>query len=331
MKKRIFHIIFSVLCLSAHAQKVSNIRAEQRGQEIVVLYSLETTSPCEVSLMLSVDNGTTWSSPLKNATGDVGRKISGGEKQIVWKLLLDQEQLVSDYVKFKVIANTRQSFEPTMVFVEGGEFQMGSNFREEENRPAHTVVLSSFYISKFEITEQEWELIMSDSLGSAMKKTCQICYPQSCSYNQANKLIEKLNSITGKKYRMPTEAEWEFAARGGKMSKGYWYSGLHNLDLCGWYSENAKGGRNPIGIKLPNELGIYDMSGNLTEWCSDWYSKYDIQKQTNPKGIAEGTYKILRGGDYNDRSDDCCVFARSLAKPDVSSFSFGLRLVLTVE
>lgn len=331
MRGIVVQIIFWWLCLSVQAQKVSNIRAEQRGQDIVVLYSLETSSPCEVRLLLSQDNGITWSAPLKNVKGDVGRKISGGENEIVWKLLLDQEQLVSDYVKFKVIANTWQSFEPTMVFVEGGEFQMGYNSDEEEYKPAHTVVLSSFYISKFEITEQEWELIMSDSLGDIMNKTCQICYPQSCSYNQANKLIEKLNFITGKKYRMPTEAEWEFAARGGKLSKGYYYSGSYNMKTSGWYSENANGGRNPVGLKIPNELGIYDMSGNLQEWCLDWYSKYDIQKLTNPKGLVEGTHKILRGGAYNSYIDNCRVFSRSYEKPDVFSYNYGLRLVLSAE
>ena len=320
-----------MLCLSAQAQKVSNIRAEQRGQEIVVLYSLETTSPCEVRLLLSQDNGLTWSAPLKNVTGDVGRKISAGEKQITWRLLLEQDQLVSDEVKFKVIASTWQSFEPKMVFVEGGEFQMGNNSYADENKPAHTVVLSSFYISKFEITEREWEVILSDGLGSDLINSCNSCYPQSCNWFQADKFIEKLNFLTGKNYRMPTEAEWEYAARGGKLSKGYSWSGSSDIGACGWYGAKNGGGRSPIGLKTPNELGIYDMTGNLLEWCLDWYHSYDIQKQVNPKGPVSGTYKVLRGGAYNYNSGDCFVFSRASQKPDVSSFNFGLRLVLSAE
>lgn len=149
MKRSILQIILTVLCLSAQAQKVSNIHAEQHGQEIVVFYSLETASPCEVNLLLSQDNGVTWSSALKNVSGDVGKNIAAGEKQITWNVLEEREQLVGDNMKFKVIANGKKSFEPEMVFVEGGTFQMGTNSGREFEKPVHSVTLSSFNMGKY--------------------------------------------------------------------------------------------------------------------------------------------------------------------------------------
>ena len=126
MRKVCFQVILSVMCISAQAQKVSNIHAEQRGQDIVVFYTLETTSPCKVNLLLSQDNGAKWSSPLKNVTGDVGKGITLGEKMICWKVLLDQDELISTKVKFKVVASLKEAFDHDLVFVEGGSFEMGS-------------------------------------------------------------------------------------------------------------------------------------------------------------------------------------------------------------
>jgi hypothetical protein len=147
--KIVFSLFFLITCFIAHAQKVSNIRAEQRGQDIVVLYSLETTSPCEVSLLLSQDNGTNWSAPLKNVSGHVGKNIAAGEKQITWRVLEEREQLVGDKIKFKVVVSDKNSFQHEMVFVEGGTFRMGSISGESYEKPVHSVTLSSFNIGKY--------------------------------------------------------------------------------------------------------------------------------------------------------------------------------------
>ena len=163
----------SILCFQSQAQKVSNIRAEQLGQEIVVLYSLETTSPCEVSVLLSQDNGATWGSPLKNVSGDVGKNISTGEKQITWKVLEEKEFLVGDKMKFKVIANGRKSFEPEMVFVEGGTFQMGCASGNEDEKPVHSVTLSSFNIGKYEVTQAQWKAVKGKNPSRSSK--CDRC------------------------------------------------------------------------------------------------------------------------------------------------------------
>ena len=191
MKKAILQIFLALLCLSAQAQKVTNLRAEQRGQDIVVFYSLETSSPCEVSLLLSQDNGTTWGSPLKNVSGDVGKNISAGEKQIIWKVLEEREQLVGDKIKFKVIANGKKSFEPELVFVEGGMFQMGSNSGESNEQSVHTVTLSSFNIGKYEVTQAQWKVVM----GSNPSKFsgCDNCPVENVSWNDVQDFICKLS------------------------------------------------------------------------------------------------------------------------------------------
>ena len=161
--KRILQIAMIFVCGHLQAQKISNIRAEQRGQDIVVFYSLETTSPCEVSLSLSQDNGATWSTPLKNVFGGVGKNVSSGEKQITWNVLESREQLVGEKIKFKIIANGRKSFEPEMVFVEGGTYKMGSNSGESNEKPVHEVTLDSFYIGRFEITQLQWKEVMGSN------------------------------------------------------------------------------------------------------------------------------------------------------------------------
>jgi formylglycine-generating enzyme required for sulfatase activity len=326
MKKIIFQIIFSVLCLSARAQKVSNIRAEQRGQDIVVLYSLETTSLCEVSLLLSQDNGVTWGSPLKNVSGDVGKNIAAGEKQINWKVLEEREQLVGDKIKFKVVASGKKSFEPEMIFVEGGTFQMGSSSGESNEKPVHSVTLSAFNIGKYEVTQAQWKAVMGNNPSNFTG--CDDCPVVYVSWNDVQQYISKLNSQTGKNYRLPTEAEWEFSARGGKSSKGYTYSGSNDLNSVAWNTDNSGSKTHTVGGKQANELGIYDMSGNVWEWCSDWYGTYNSYSETNPTGASLGQYRVLRGGGWDYNADYCRTADRGGYDPDYRDYAGGFRLVL---
>jgi formylglycine-generating enzyme required for sulfatase activity len=334
MRKIVVQIILSILCFTAQAQKVSNIRAEQRGQDIVVLYTLETTSQCEVSLILSQDNGSSWGTALKNVSGDVGKNISAGEKQITWKVLEEQESLIGDKMKFKVITNGRKSFEPEMVFVEGGAFQMGSEAGNLNEKPVHEVSLSSFYIGKYEITQSQWKAVMGVGLSDMVEgeiAECQHCPMVIVSWDQAQEFISKLNIQTGKNYRLPTEAEWEFAAKGGVNGEGFEYSGSDELNSVAWCPENSLGVLHEVGGKKPNELGIYDMSGNVWEWCSDWFGKYNSYVQINPVGPASGSPRVMRGGSWDCQTsfeNRCRVATRQRLPPDAMSEDIGFRLVL---
>ena len=225
-----------------------------------------------------------------------------------------------------------QPIEPEeMIWVEGGTFTMGPNegeFYLDDQLPRHEVTLSGFYISKYLVTQKEW----SAAMGSRS-------YPDfalgddkpawALTWNDTQEYISKINAHTGKNYRLPTEAEWEYAARGGNKSQGYVYSGSNNIDEVGWYSLNHDSELlHPIGQKKPNELGIYDMSGNAWEWCSDWYGSYTDAHQTNPPGPT-GIYRIIRGGSF-----DCSAFhsrnaTRGHISPDTSVG--GFRLVLPAE
>ena len=159
------------------------------------------------------------------------------------------------------------------------------------------------------------------------------------SWNDCQKFISKLNALTGKKFRLPTEAEWEFAARGGNKSKGYKYSGSNNIDEVAWYDGNSYEGNasfmffkkrttHPVATKSPNELGIYDMSGNVFEWCSDWYGSYSKSSQTNPKSSNSGSIRVGRGGSWLDIAGYCRVSNRYYGSPTYRCDYLGLRLAL---
>ena len=324
MKIAFLQIFLAVLCLSAQAQKVSNIRAEQRGQDIVVFYSLETTSPCEVNLLLSQDNGVTWGSPLKNVSGDVGKSITSGDKQIIWKVLEEREQLGGDDMKFKVTANGKKSFEPEMVFVEGGNFKMGNAKGERNEQPVHEVTLSSFYIGKFEITQEQWIAVMGSN--PSYFKNCDNCPVEQVSIKDVGKYLRKINKMTGKNYRLPTEAEWEYVAKGGVLAKENTDS-ISNLDDLAWYKLNSEKKIHPVGMKQANELGIYDLFGNVSEWCYG-FGYYSFYSEPNPRGITKGPYSTVpRGGSWRDVSR---IFRASFRDRDynLESNSIGFRVVL---
>ena len=217
-----------------------------------------------------------------------------------------------------------------MIFVEGGTFSMGSRASDAYGveTPAHDVTLSSFYIGKYEVTQGQWRAVM----GSNPKKYTGDNMPvKQISWDDAQAFIKKLNALTGKNYRLPTEAEWEYAGCGGNKSKGYRYSGSNVLKDVAWYGANTIECQN-VGKKQPNELGIYDMSGNVWEWCQDWYSNYTSSPQTNPKGPSTGKVRVLRGGSYHRGSEhDCRLAARISSPPYFSSYEYGFRLACDAE
>ncbi|MBO5235459.1 MAG: formylglycine-generating enzyme family protein [Alistipes sp.] len=218
-----------------------------------------------------------------------------------------------------------------MVFVKGGTFTMGATPEQgkdadSDEKPAHSVTVSDFYIGKYEVTQAQWEAVMGENPSHYKGENRPV---EKVSWNDIQEFIEKLNSKTGKKYRLPTEAEWEYAARGGNQSKGYKYSGSDNIDEVAWYDTNSASRTHIVGQKKPNELGLYDMTGNVWEGCSDWYwhKYYKNALSDNPLGPATGTYRVDRGGGWNLSAWGCRVSNRSYGSPSAVDNGCGFRLV----
>jgi len=214
-----------------------------------------------------------------------------------------------------------------MIFVEGGTFQMGSSSWSLDEMPVHSVTLSAFNIGKYEVTQAQWKAVMGNNPSSF--SGCEDCPVERVSWNDVQDFIRKLNAQTGKNYRLPTEAEWEYAAKGGKSSKGYTYSGSNDLNSVAWTIDNSGRKTHAVGGKQANELGVYDMAGNVWEWCSDWYGTYSSYNETNPTGASSGANRVLRGGGWNINADDC----RSANRLGLDNwyYNIGFRLVLPVE
>ena len=232
----------------------------------------------------------------------------------------------------------------TMVPVEGGTFIMGTDYNSPDDfyweQPAHEVTLSSYFIGQSEVTQALWQAVMGENpsyFSSRNNYDTNLQRPVECvSWNDCQTFITKLNQLTGRTFRLPTEAEWEFAARGGNQSQGYEYSGSNNLDDVAWYwysipsriSGNAGYGTQTVATKAPNELGLYDMSGNVWEWCQDyWGGIYSSEAQTNPVGPSTGDTHVYRGGSWGSYKG-CRVSYRVSEKPTFTLFDIGLRLAL---
>ena len=216
-----------------------------------------------------------------------------------------------------------------MVRVEGGTFTMGATGNKKDSykdeRPAHQVTLSSFSIGKYEITQEEWQTVMGNnpSYFKSAKRPV-----ENVSWNDCQEFIRKLNTMTGKRFRLPTEAEWEYAAKGGNRGNDYKYAGSNNSDFVGWYSTNSGNCSHEVGRKSSNELGLFDMTGNVLEWCQDWYSFYSSNSQTDPTGPSSGSFRVLRGGCWDSSVYGIRVSNRVSSKPGNSSNCLGFRLAL---
>ena len=217
----------------------------------------------------------------------------------------------------------------TMVEVGGDTFTMGATSEQgsdawDEEKPAHEVTLSDYYIGQTEVTQALWEAVMgsnpSDSKGDNLPV-------ERVSWDDCQVFIQKLNQLTGKQFRLPTEAEWEYAARGGRKSRGYKYAGGNNIDSVAWCDGNSGNETHPVATKQANELGIYDMSGNVLEWCSDWCGDYTSSSQSDPQGSSSGSFRVIRGGCYYNFTRNCRVSYRISNTMDYRSGYLGLRLL----
>jgi len=246
-----------------------------------------------------------------------------------------------------------------MVFVEGGSFMMGSNYGDPDEKPEHGVRISSFLIGKCQVTQELWESVMRNNPSSlkganrpvesvnwydaiefcdelSRKEGLTPCYRKEMIAKEGffSRLVGVQEEVvicdfSANGYRLPTEAEWEYAARGGNKSKGYKYSGSNDLDAVGWYNKNSGDQTKDVSGKRPNELGIYDMSGNVWEWCWDWYGDYGSSSQTDPRGPNSGSARVFRGGSWINDAEFCRVAYRYYSGPVSRDDDYGFRLART--
>ena len=220
-----------------------------------------------------------------------------------------------------------------MVVVEGGKFRMGSEDGYDNEKLVHDVTVSDYYIGETEVTQALWEEVMGSNPSRFKGSDNPV---ENVNYNDCVTFVKKLNEKlkaagqlpAGREFRLPTEAEWEYAARGGNRSRGYQYSGSNTLSSVAWYWDNGNETTHPVKEKHANELGLYDMSGNVLEWCYDWYADYSSSLQTNPKGPSTGSYRVLRGGSWFNDARNCRVACRGYSSPDYRPYDGGLRLAL---
>jgi formylglycine-generating enzyme required for sulfatase activity len=296
------------------AQTITNVQARQEGLEIIITYDMagQLLSGDEIKVGYSTDGGRDYKT-ISGAEGDVGKNVKPGTGRYI--SFLANDALAGKNARFKVFV-----LPPGMVYVAGGTFQMGSSSGDSDEKPVHTVTVSSFYMDKTEVTQAEYRKVMgknpSDFSG------CDDCPVETVSWKNANAYAKKVGK------RLPTEAEWEYAARGGNKSKGYEYSGSNDLDAVGWYYNNSRNMTHPVAQKQPNELGLYDMSGNVLEWCSDRYGDYSSSPQTDPQGSHLGRSRVLRGGSWY-YNDNCQVANRHRGSPAPRIGIDGFRLVFS--
>ena len=296
--------------------KIITVTTDKEGDEIYVDGTFAGHSPLDVSMgygrhtVKAIRNG-------KSVEKSFDVRENGGESSLLLK-----------FSRIHTITVNGVSFE--MVYVEGGTFDMGATTEqgsdaENDEKPVHRVTLSDYYIGKCEVTQELWEAVMGSNPSNFKGAQNPV---EQVSWNDCQEFVSRLNRLTGMTFRLPTEAEWEYAARGGNQSLHYKYSGIGNIGNVAWYNRNSGGSTHAVGTKTANELGIYDMSGNMWEWCSDRYGDYSAGAQTNPQGPSSGSRRVLRGGSWDDYASCCRVSYRDYYGPGGSSIHSGLRLVL---
>jgi len=216
-----------------------------------------------------------------------------------------------------------------MIRVEGGRFQMGASEKDtdaySDEKPQQWVYLSDYYMGETVVTQALWKAVMGTNPSAFKGDNNPV---EQVSWNDCQEFIKKLNEKTGQTFRLPTEAEWEYAARGGNKSKGYKYAGSNRIKEIAWFYDNSGEKTHPVKTKKPNELGLFDMSGNVWEWCQDWYGDYSNLEQTNPNGALSGSDRVNRGGCWVCTARGCRVSNRNSYPPTITFYDLGFRLAL---
>ncbi|WP_052324551.1 SUMF1/EgtB/PvdO family nonheme iron enzyme [Haliscomenobacter hydrossis] len=236
-------------------------------------------------------------------------------------------------INTNVPVTVTQPDEYGLVLVKGGTFTMGCTSEQGSDcydweKPAHQVRVNDFHIGKYEVTQAQWRKVMGSDPPNLNFKGCDQCPVERVSWEDIQEFLRKLNAQTGKKYRLPTEAEWEYAARGGNQNNSYKYAGSNTLSEVAWFTDNSDSKTHPVGTKKANELGLYDMSGNVWEWCQDWYGGYSSNIQTNPTGAGSGFNRVFRGGGWSYGARNCRVSDRGNYTPTDRFYNLGFRLAL---
>lgn len=351
-------LFFLLFPLSVISQRVDNLRFEKDSSGLVhIYYDLSGDKPYYVveNVYYIVDNGQRWRRyPIKSLSRGFFRQQPGKQKEIIWNASAEGKRVTED-TYFSIDIHDDKDI--VMAFVEGGTFQMGSNNGYDNEKPPHTVTVHDFYIGKYEITTIQFCRFLNeiDCPGDGCFDDLEYGYVEYIDMDDDECQLYYTGG-GGKKFRtklgfssdpvilvswyganafarwaegcLPTEAEWEFAARGGNKSKGYHYSGSNNIDEVARYHENSNSfstGR----MQKPNELDIYDMSGNAMEWCNDWYDAhyYSVSPANNPQGPAEGKFRVLRGGAWPSHAKGCRVTFRFRAMPALMDSYAGFRIV----
>jgi formylglycine-generating enzyme required for sulfatase activity len=300
-------ILMLLLTGASFAAEVTNVRPSQVGNRVVFDYDLAGDEP-EVDLEVTIFvEGKQHSAKDLHLEGDFGKVRPGKGKRIYWNVLQDFPRGYWGDMAWKIEAGRREFKEPVtgmeLVFVRGGCFSMGDTFEDGafDEKPVHEVCVSDFSMGKYEVTQGQWKTIMGKN-PSHFSSCGDSCPVEQASWNDVQTFIQKLNQKTGKTFRLPTEAEWEYAARsGGKKER---YAGTNdNLDDYAWCVNNSGRKTHPVGQKKANTLGLFDMSGNVWEWVVDRYDRgyYSRGPRDNPSGPSSGSSRVLRGGGWNSK------------------------------
>lgn len=324
-------------CTPLWSQQIKQHAFTLHGDTLTIAYSLDRRA--DVCVRVSVDGGH-YSRPLEGLSGAVGRGVPAGDSLTITGYRVAEIRGIDpsalsflveiDDGALLIYAN---EYAFRMMPVAGGSFVMGCTHPRGEKHtyadelPTHKVTLNSYYIGQYEVTQGLWTAVMGENPS---KWTGNDSLPvEQVSWNDVQIFIARLSQLTGYRFRLPSEAEWEYAARGGARSRGTRYPGVSSQvwETC-WYGMNSGGRSHPVGRLRPNELGLYDMGGNVLEWCSDWMEAYTATPKNCPQGPKRGENRILRGGCFNSPTWGCSVFERNWYLPDYGYSYFGFRLAL---
>lgn len=335
---RMFMLCLLLATLSS-AQTITNIRQTVENGRIVIKYDLNGSGEYDIKLTATDKTGQTITPTV--IAGEIQSVSAGRDHFIWWEPQMEGLALQGWTVELKAKAIPKD-----MVFVKGGTFQMGNNGGSADEKPVHKVMVNDFWMGKYEVTQKEWREIMKtnpsyfkgDNLPVEQVSWFEVV--DFCNWKSQKEGLSPCYTINGTNvscnfrangYRLPTEAEWEYAARGGNQGLGYKYAGSDNLKEVGWYGSNSGDRTHPVGQKKSNELGSYDMTGNVWEWCWDWYDSEYYQKspQSDPQGPSSGNSRVLRGGSWGGGPVYVRCAGRNDSRPFNRNGNVGFRFVRT--